>query len=192
MKYFASKNKLVFSAIVIFAVVVLGALVLGYTKRQTIKSLIVPSQTESQKIENPEILVVGNIAGDENLPIFSISIKPLKDDVTLSAFSLRLFLKSKRGDLDISEEKTKVGVNLKNWTFPINNIYPDKEDGGLAIVEISAFYQGRDTYNLSDEIVLVSVPLNTKSEVFIESVDFGISQFFDHKVSEIPFDISKD
>lgn len=136
-----------------------------------------PKQKAGKILITTEIIPVAT-AGT---PVYvKLAIKPQSGNITLSAFDLRLLIKSATGAVK-SAGAIAVDKDLvkSDWSFPIKRV---KVEGEQLAVEISGLHIAQQVFNLQEEQTLATIPIIVPldEEIKIE-LDNKVTQFLDNE-----------
>jgi len=186
------EDKSLFALIFIFVLVVLislfitqrrGIINFPFQKNYTLNNQGVPLLSINTKITKSK-------SGEPQVELILVP----KDNIKLSAFSLRINLETENGlplPTTVSEVNINPNLTASNWSFPINKLNKAANNYSL---DLSGYHVGPQGYSFENPITLAIIPLNEELSVrvIIGDYDETLTKFYaEDAVKTIPYSVNK-
>lgn len=161
------KRPLLIGLLVFFLLVILAGSTWWYARNlQTPSSM--PAEPPTDTSQTPSVSGYAAISPTltkkgNGVYALALALDP-ETSVGLSTLTLQITLSPDQGKIVNLSSNPEVNPELKGngWTFPFNTLTTTPE--GAVVLKTSLVYASPETYNVSEPLNLVTIPLNIKSD----------------------------
>lgn len=178
------KKIILYAVLITVAVLFLGLYLRSENKIVQLGQPSVPSE----KVVTNKAELEAKITDKDGEPVIAVSLKPISESFTLSAFTIKGVLTHSSLNSQTPIEKNSK-LNDEAWSFPIFRVAENESGDGKLVVEIAAFRLGNAPYVIDKETVIFYVPIQSmeNNEKVIFTPDPENTKFFaSDAVTEVP------
>lgn len=187
-----SRHRIIGVVIVLLAL--FAALLLAIVVRQRVAKTSPSSSmsTPQQKVAVPSLRLVPALATSNGKTILTISLRPEKDTVPLSAFSVQLLVTGSKGaGLTAGKLVPSPDAVSAGWTFPLATT--TQQSPGSVAIKVSGVFINNTLFSMSKDISIASVSLESpRASSLSLKLDGKVTEFFGENGQRVPVTLDRE